>query len=319
MKYNCHAVLVWLFAMVLPAAVYAQSPSSSSQTPIVGGTPGNLPSGNNTVAAQTPDTTTASTALGALNATIAVALEGQRGAAFQLQAAGTGVYTVTPQCSFDGGTLYPANGWIADPISGATSLTATISSAQATTDYPVLCPTGSSHAQMKVTAYTSGTANWLARATVISPIAVVYGSDGANIQALPIEPPSESPVLADPSVVVAQSPNPAPVCTGIIAVNQTASTDVKTFTNFGFICTVKLISATAQNISIVEGTGAVCATGIAAIDGGTTASNAVPANGGWSLVSDRPWLKLATSGDHLCILQSGAGNVSGVITYQDHI
>jgi uncharacterized phage-associated protein len=121
------------------------------------------------------DSTTASTALGALNATIAVALAGDRGATFQLQSGGTGVYTVTPQCSFDGGTLYNANGYIQDPFTGVVSTTATIASAQATTDYPVMCPQGASHAQVKVTSYTSGTANWLARATVTTWPDIVWG------------------------------------------------------------------------------------------------------------------------------------------------
>ncbi len=134
--------------------------------------------------AQPADNTTGSTLLQASGNAIGLALEGERGAVFQLQAAGTGVYTVTPQCSYDGAVSYNTNGIIIDPISGATSLTATIASAQAETDYPVLCPSGSSHVQMKVTAFTSGSASWLARATTLSPISVVYGSDGTNIRAL---------------------------------------------------------------------------------------------------------------------------------------
>jgi len=112
------------------------------------------------------DTSTGSTALGALNATITIALAGETGATFQLQSGGTGVYTVTPQCSFDGGTLYNVNGYIQDPVTGQLAQTATIASAQATTDYPVICPPHASNAQIKVTSYTSGTANWLARAAV---------------------------------------------------------------------------------------------------------------------------------------------------------
>lgn len=112
------------------------------------------------------DQTTSSMALGALNAAINITLAGERGAAFQLQSGGTGVYTVTPECSFDGGVLYNVDGYIQDPFLGTFSTTATIASAQGTTDYQVLCPAGASHARMIVTAYTSGTANWLARATV---------------------------------------------------------------------------------------------------------------------------------------------------------
>jgi hypothetical protein len=130
------------------------------------------------------DQSTGSTALGAANAVIAVLLTGDNKATFQLQSAGTGVYTVTPQCSFDNGTLYNVNGYIQDPISGALSLTATVASAQATTDYPVLCPQGASHAQMKVTSYTSGTANWLARATINSGPALAFGSISTSAPSL---------------------------------------------------------------------------------------------------------------------------------------
>jgi len=268
--------------------------------------------------AQAADLTTASTPVGT-GGSISVVLEGERGVVFQLQSGGTGVYTVTPQCSSDAGVTYPVNGSIVNPVTGITSTTATISSGQATTDYPVLCPTGSSNAQMNVTAFTSGTANWLARSTTYSPIAVVYGTDGNNIRALPLKPPSTAPVLTDPAVVVAQSPNPAPVCTSIVTVNQTASTDIATLTNFGYICTIILISDTpAQKFSIVEGTGTNCGTLISPLIGGTAGTMSFAANGGFSAVNDRPWLKMKTSGDHLCIIQTGTSNISGIITYQDH-
>jgi hypothetical protein len=142
--------------------------------------------------------------------------------------------------------------------------------------------------------------------------------DAVGTNCATVEAASTSPALADLPLVVAQSPNPAPMCTSVIAVNQTTSTDLKTFTNFGYICSIVLVSATAQNLSLVEGTGTVCATAIAALVGGTTASLAVSANGGFSAVAGIPWLKTQTTAHHLCLLQSGAGNVSGIITYQDH-
>jgi hypothetical protein len=107
-------------------------------------------------------------------------------------------------------------------------------------------------------------------------------------------------------------------CTGVIPINQTAATDLKTSVAKLNICSVVIVSATAQSVSLVEGTGSVCATGIAALIGGTTASMALPANGGFTSISGLPWLKTQTTADHLCLLQSGAGNVSGIITYLDH-
>jgi hypothetical protein len=52
--------------------------------------------------------------------------------------------------------------------------------------------------------------------------------------------------------------------------------------------------------------------------GGTTASIAVAANGGWTLTSARPFMVTKTTADHLCLLQSGAGNLSGFLSYVDH-
>lgn len=142
-------------------------------------------------------------------------------------------------------------------------------------------------------------------------------TDGTNTQS--VKAASTSAALTDKTAVVAQSPNPAPQCPSVIAVTQTSSTDLKTLTNFGYICSVVLVSATGQNVSLVEGTGTVCATNIAGLIGGTTASVALAANGGFSAIAGVPWLKTQTTADHICLLQSGVGNVSGVITYQDHL
>jgi hypothetical protein len=90
-----------------------------------------------------------------------------------------------------------------------------------------------------------------------------------------------------------------------------------TTTNFAYICSIILVSATAQNISLTEGTGTTCATGAAALIGGTTASVAVATNGGFSAVSGVQWMRTKTVADHLCLLQSGTGNISGIITYSD--
>lgn len=140
-------------------------------------------------------------------------------------------------------------------------------------------------------------------------------NDGTN--SATIKAASTAPATTDTAMVVTQSPNANTLCTSTIAVNQTSSTDLKTATNKLHICSIVLVSATAQNISLVEGTNASCAAGQVAVIGGTTASVALAANGGFSAVSDRAWLKTSLSAGHLCLFQSGAGNVSGVITYAD--
>jgi hypothetical protein len=141
--------------------------------------------------------------------------------------------------------------------------------------------------------------------------------DGTNT--VTVKPGSTSPALGDTAEVVNVSPNPSPVCTSFANVSQTAGTQVITGTasQFLYICAITLVSATAQSISIVEGTGTTCATAIQGIVGAssTTASMALAANGGFSAIAASPWLKTKTAADNLCLLQSGSGNVSGVISY----
>jgi hypothetical protein len=108
-------------------------------------------------------------------------------------------------------------------------------------------------------------------------------------------------------------------CTGVIPISQITSTDIKTLTNKGQICSIVLVAPDAEVISLVQGTGTVCATGIAALIGATTAANGISlaANGGFTATSSAPWLVMTTTAQHLCLLQSGSGRVAGVITYVD--
>ena len=113
---------------------------------------------------------------------------------------------------------------------------------------------------------------------------------------------------------------PPDLCTQLVAVTQAASTQLITGVTGTrtWICGIILVSATAQSISLVEGTGSVCATGIAGVIGGTTASVALAINGGFAAVSAGPWVRTVTLADNVCLLQSGTGNVSGIISYQTH-
>lgn len=114
----------------------------------------------------------------------------------------------------------------------------------------------------------------------------------------------------------------SPACTKVINITQTATTDVKTMTGFASICSIVLVSASAQSIGIDEGTGTTCETSGTALIGVSSTASATPtvavaANGGFSVGNGIPFMRTQASGDHLCVLQSGSGNVSGVITYQD--
>jgi hypothetical protein len=107
-------------------------------------------------------------------------------------------------------------------------------------------------------------------------------------------------------------------CPNTLAVNQTTSTDLHTMSATGYICSIVLVSASQQGISINEGTGSVCGTGTAYLLGGSGGTTQVAANGGFSATSFMPIIQMKVSADHLCLIQSGAGNVSGFITYSDH-
>lgn len=85
-----------------------------------------------------------------------------------------------------------------------------------------------------------------------------------------------------------------------------------------YFCSILIVAADAENLSLVEGTGSVCATGIAAVIGATTAANGMnlAANGGFALGSGGATIASgATNNTDTCLFQSGSGRVSGVLTY----
>lgn len=106
-------------------------------------------------------------------------------------------------------------------------------------------------------------------------------------------------------------------CPSSISVNQATSTDILTSIANLHICSVVLISAAQQAVSLTEGTGTLCANGATGLFGGTTASAQVAANGGFSAIAAAPWLITKTTADHLCLIQGTSSNISGVITYTD--
>lgn len=123
----------------------------------------------------------------------------------------------------------------------------------------------------------------------------------------------------DNSLVVQQSPLANPVCTGFFNVDQTANATIITGVSGKkvYICAVKLYTETAQSVNLYEGTGTACATGVQGIDGtsSTTPSTLYAANQGLTMVSSTPWLVTKTALDNVCVRQSGAGHVSGIVTY----
>lgn len=118
---------------------------------------------------QHPDTTTATTVLGALNATIQVTMAGLNSVGFQI-ATGTLIGTLTPECSIDGGTTWVACTFF-DPVNSTVATSIIFGTANTLKVVSVLPIGGSSQVRVRVSVYTSGTANSLMRASSVSGVA----------------------------------------------------------------------------------------------------------------------------------------------------
>jgi hypothetical protein len=114
-----------------------------------------------------------------------------------------------------------------------------------------------------------------------------------------------------------------PCITGTISyipISQTASTQLASLggsSKKNYVCSIAVVGADAENVSLVEGTGTVCATTPAAIIGSTTAANGpnFAANGGLTLGNGAAPVAAGslTSLNNVCLLQSGGGRVAGTL------
>lgn len=105
-----------------------------------------------------------------------------------------------------------------------------------------------------------------------------------------------------------------------VQISQTTGTQLITGTASEriYVCSLQLMTATAQNIALVDGTGSVCATSPTGLLGGSTAATGwnFAANGGIVLPTTRDsWAKTSTDADNVCLLQSSTGQISGSLTY----
>lgn len=125
--------------------------------------------------------TTASGALGALNATVSIALAGTYGVGMQL-AAGTLIGTIVPEVSFDGGTTWVAT-FFDDPTLGNKTTNIVFASSNTATARSLYVPAGASNARVRVSAFTSGTASCSVRSTLIVEPPVLFS--GQATAALP--------------------------------------------------------------------------------------------------------------------------------------
>lgn len=123
---------------------------------------------------------------------------------------------------------------------------------------------------------------------------------------------SYSQVLADPCMV-----NPRKVA----VINLTASGQLATalVNQTIYVCYLQFaLSAVADNVALVEGTGSTCATNTAGMAGGATAATGwnLPASGQITSGQILSWaFKTASLGDNVCLLASSAAQISGVMVY----
>ncbi len=141
----------------------------------------------------------------------------------------------------------------------------------------------------------------------------------ASASSVPVVLPSDQATAGAPLFIRHSDGTRGMECTSRANINQTASAQLITGTASQkiYFCTVMVISGTAQNIELVEGTGTTCGTGTAGLWGGTTAATGpnLAANGGFAVASPAYTNFTATAADNVCLLQSGTGQVSGWITY----
>jgi hypothetical protein len=184
------------------------------------------------VHAQAPaDTVGTTVALNALNATASVTLSAGSGVGM-LIASGTLAGTVVAEVSFDGGTTWGATVFF-DPSTQTTASSVSLTNPNAATQRTIVIAGGASHARVRVSSFTSGSANATARSTQNS---------GANYTALA----AGTTVAATQSGTwTAQPGNTANTTAWLVAGARTSNTAVGGAVNFGVIPAIANASAPA--------------------------------------------------------------------------
>lgn len=127
--------------------------------------------------------------------------------------------------------------------------------------------------------------------------------------------------LAEPPKIHAASQFANIVCDNFKPLSVAADTQVITAGSanmFIYVCSLGVVAGTADNFSVVEGTGSTCGTNTAAVIGGTTAATGMilAINNNFNLGSGSGAIaKTAVAGDNVCILRSSAGPLSGVMAW----
>lgn len=112
------------------------------------------------------------------------------------------------------------------------------------------------------------------------------------------------------------------VCDSFAAINISTATTTLIATGVSgrhvHICAMVLITAAANNVAMISGTGATCGTGTAGMSGGTTAASGwnFAANGGLAMGQGFGDInRTVAAGDSVCLVTSAATQLSGRVTY----
>jgi hypothetical protein len=113
-----------------------------------------------------------------------------------------------------------------------------------------------------------------------------------------------------------------PVCTEFVSINISSATTTLVITGVSgrqvYICGLSLVTAAANNVAFITGTGATCGTSTAGMTGGTSAASGYnfAANGGIAQGSGIGAInRTETAGDSVCIVTSAATQLSGALSY----
>lgn len=169
-------------------------------------------------------------ALGALSASVTVPMAGFQSVGFHMDN-GTFRGTIAPEISIDNGVNWVSTFW-ETPNTGAKTSTLAIAANYAPVERNIIVPCGVSHARVRVTAYTSGTANALIRATQIgrnvissesatgsaipTTALMVGGTDATNLRALLVDTSGRQVVVGAGASTGALTGNPVAVAGSIV-------------------------------------------------------------------------------------------------------
>ena len=257
-----------------PAAVKAASTAAVATDPalVVAISP------NNSLSLSAQDVT-ATGALGALNATVSVTTAGLSSIGMQL-AAGTLIGTIIPETSFDGGTTWNATYF--DAVNTGNIVSSFVfASSNTATAATIVGAGGSGMTRVRVSAYTSGTANITLRASDISdpsslsegvpgqvlpPVATLKGlSDGTDIRAVLGDTSGRTMVIGAAAAGSAVTGNP-------VLIGGSDGTDAR----------VLATDTSGHQIVVGDGTAGTPAGGVVSIQG-VSGGTAVPVSGSFSL------------------------------------